>query len=517
MAHHHHKPPSRGTESPSGTAVTTVGPTINASPTPGSAGSGNIFSISSGATILYDGVLLGGAAVTELYYINTGAVSPATNHTCYQLGSGTWWGPVTATSLGSSVPDPRPTIVSGITLSNSGFPGGSASGTVVGTITVSVSQGPAYAGAVTITGTNAADFQISGSNLETQGVVANGSYSINLVAGGVSVPFTITASTSSPIPLGIYAGVDPTDTADFTNTWNGFVSLCGPLKFVITYSAASAAPSTWGSTASYIISTWTAQTYMTPAKIIPQHGLCMGSSASGQPAQDAFFKAITAGTYDSDYQAVLAAYNSAGYKTVHFRPGWEMNISGSPWGPVNTPTLATDFAAAFAHIYTLVHTYASANGMTVKVSWCPAIEQGTVTTAYLSYYPGDAFCDQIGIDIYGIVYSSLGNVPTDPTVSANQYNTTAAVNLAIARGKSLAIGETGGVQYATGAKSSFSQATFIQQLATMCAKVTTDYVCWFEPDNDGLNNDLNFTYGTNPNGSQTTVAAAVNTYFGYGA
>lgn len=92
---------SPGTEAPSGTDVPTVGPTINASPTPGSPGTGNILSISSGAQILLNGALLGGSAVTELYY---------TNHTAYQLGSGSWFGPITASSVGSSVANPKQSI-----------------------------------------------------------------------------------------------------------------------------------------------------------------------------------------------------------------------------------------------------------------------------------------------------------------------------------------------------------------------------------------------------------------------
>jgi hypothetical protein len=95
----------RGTESPNGTAITTVGPSINASPTPGVAGAGNILTITAGGQIALGGAVLGGAAVTELYY---------TNHTAYQFGSGLWFGPITATSTGTQVADPRGTISNGL-------------------------------------------------------------------------------------------------------------------------------------------------------------------------------------------------------------------------------------------------------------------------------------------------------------------------------------------------------------------------------------------------------------------
>ena len=84
--------------------MTTVGPTINASPTPGVAGSGNVLAITSGAQISLNGSVLGGANVIELYYNN--------NHTAFQKNASlAWYGPITSTSTGGAVSDP--TVVSG--------------------------------------------------------------------------------------------------------------------------------------------------------------------------------------------------------------------------------------------------------------------------------------------------------------------------------------------------------------------------------------------------------------------
>lgn len=93
-------------ESPAGTTVTTVGPSINASPTPGSAGSGNILTITAGQQIALNGTTLGGANVTQLYYTgaSTGA-NGATSHTAYQENaSGNWFGPVVASGTGAQLP-----------------------------------------------------------------------------------------------------------------------------------------------------------------------------------------------------------------------------------------------------------------------------------------------------------------------------------------------------------------------------------------------------------------------------
>lgn len=96
----------RPAESAAGTDVTYIGgPGINASPTPGVAGNGNVLTITAGAQIALNGTVLGGSSVVELYY---------TNHTAYQMNSSNaWFGPITASSTGSAVADPRPSTESG--------------------------------------------------------------------------------------------------------------------------------------------------------------------------------------------------------------------------------------------------------------------------------------------------------------------------------------------------------------------------------------------------------------------
>lgn len=106
--------------------------------------------------------------------------------------------------------------INSVSLSNNSFTGGYPSGTVVGAITVSTT-GTCGSDALTLSGTNAADFQISGTNLETNGVIAIGSYSINIVA-------TISGASGSPYAQaetisGIYNG--PGDIASGWSAWYG--------------------------------------------------------------------------------------------------------------------------------------------------------------------------------------------------------------------------------------------------------------------------------------------------------
>ena len=171
-----------GTESPDQTSITTVGPTINASPTSGSPGFGNLLAITSGAQISLNGATLGGGGVVRLYYIN---------HTAYQFNGTSWYGPIVSSGTGALVGNPVPTIT-GITLSGSSFLGGSGTGTTVGTIGVTVIN-TTWSGSLSLSGSDAAKFQIVGTTLETLGTIAAGSYNINIVAtqaGLDSSPFT---------------------------------------------------------------------------------------------------------------------------------------------------------------------------------------------------------------------------------------------------------------------------------------------------------------------------------------
>lgn len=88
---------SGGSESPANTSVFVAGTTINASPTPGSAGSGNLIAFTSGGGITVNGSTVGSATTAiAIYYAN--------DHSCYWVDSANvWTGPITSSSLGSTI------------------------------------------------------------------------------------------------------------------------------------------------------------------------------------------------------------------------------------------------------------------------------------------------------------------------------------------------------------------------------------------------------------------------------
>jgi parallel beta-helix repeat protein len=96
--------------------------------------------------------------------------------------------------------------ITAVNLSSNSFAGGTSSGTVIGAISVTMSPAsPTFSGSLSLTGTNASQFQITEGNLVTKGVVAAGTYQINIVASEAGVtgsPFsqaeTITGAGASP-------------------------------------------------------------------------------------------------------------------------------------------------------------------------------------------------------------------------------------------------------------------------------------------------------------------------------
>ena len=172
------------TESPAGTAVPATSTGINASPTPGTPGSGNIVLIDPTGAISVNGTIVGGSAVTALYYIG---------NTCFQFGNGAWYKPVTATSPGvlPSVPDPHPVV----TLSNSTILANPAIGTTVGNVGVTVGAG-SYTFTYTLNTTN---FVVTAGVLKTNATLANGNYSFMITATNSSIigsPFTLPVNVS---------------------------------------------------------------------------------------------------------------------------------------------------------------------------------------------------------------------------------------------------------------------------------------------------------------------------------
>lgn len=93
---------------------------------------------------------------------------------------------------GGTPPSPSNPEIEGIILSNNDFVGGDGAGTTVGNIEVIMQTG-SFVGTLSLSGANAADFQITGTALQLATTLAAGSYTIDIVAtqaGAANSPFT---------------------------------------------------------------------------------------------------------------------------------------------------------------------------------------------------------------------------------------------------------------------------------------------------------------------------------------
>jgi hypothetical protein len=113
------------------------------------------------------------------------------------------WEASMSANLGVAVSSSQ--VITAVSISNSTFTGGAAAGTVVANIGVTMSPAsPAFSGTLSLSGANASRFQIVDSNLETNGVVSSGTYSINIIAiqtGSTGSPFTQAETITGTITL----------------------------------------------------------------------------------------------------------------------------------------------------------------------------------------------------------------------------------------------------------------------------------------------------------------------------
>jgi hypothetical protein len=81
-----------------------------------------------------------------------------------------------------------PQSIASVSLSGNSFVAGSASGTAIGNVSVAMSPtAPAFSGSLSLSGPDAAKFQMAGSTLETNGVLPAASYNINIVASEIGI------------------------------------------------------------------------------------------------------------------------------------------------------------------------------------------------------------------------------------------------------------------------------------------------------------------------------------------
>lgn len=216
------------------------------------------------------------------------------------------------------------------------------------------------------------------------------------------------------------------------------------------------------------------------------------------PPRWATFAEIIAGVYDAQITAILTYYASltlpgGGLPTLMLRPIWEGNIYDSFWFPADSPnkpaskqatgTAGTGFPVTPGRVWTNdagdpvcasvaeyiacfrhIHALAKAVSSRWQVAYIPGntdgraeMNRGAAGVTAVNEYPGDAYCDVVGFDIYNGLQSRwttpletlrgirLNDQPDAVRAEGAQTGYAYAYDMfqAIAPAKPIAIGEIG--------------------------------------------------------------------------
>ncbi len=227
---------------------------------------------------------------------------------------------------------------------------------------------------------------------------------------------TSSNKSSTPFALGAYLGnPDNSSTANqqaYQAEYDSFTKLMGAApQFLTTFVDQRQAVSQWVGN-----SMWAADSaaQSAPSKTMtPVIALPLSSTAAGAATSDQQFQLFASGQYDGVIQGIVKAWANAGFSSLVFRPGWEMNLQGPTYAGDSAQSQA-DWVKAFQHVYTVLHQAAAADGVAMQVVWNPGTTNYSNAAATTNLYPGDAYVDQVGADVYSDAYpfSDGGSTPT---------------------------------------------------------------------------------------------------------
>ena len=207
-------------------------------------------------------------------------------------------------------------------------------------------------------------------------------------ASQVRQTITVAAAKSSSTAMGAYAGsMNPAWVANFASETGANVTIAS--SYIPGGSGWSGLDGAGGSL-NWLTGAWAGTGYqlVLGVPLIP-------TDASGSP-QGTLAQGAT-GAYNSYFQTLAQTLVSAGFGSTYLRLGWEFNGNWFAWKVTNS-TDAANFAAYWRNIVTSMR---SVPGASFKFVWNPNIS-GSYGSAYTASqaYPGNAYVDFIGVDIY---------------------------------------------------------------------------------------------------------------------
>ncbi len=128
------------------------------------------------------------------------------------------------------------------------------------------------------------------------------------------------------------------------------------------------------------------------------------------PRNEGTMQAGARGDYDAQFVSLARTLVAAGQGSVVIRPGWEMNGSWYRWSAAPDPQAYIDY---FRRIVTAMR---SVSGAAFTFEW--SANMGPSAMPADQAYPGDAYVDTIGLDVYDQYW---GSNPGDPEVRWSSY------------------------------------------------------------------------------------------------
>ncbi|MCW2608717.1 MAG: putative beta-mannanase, partial [Frankiales bacterium] len=209
-----------------------------------------------------------------------------------------------------------------------------------------------------------------------------------LLAGLVAGAAPSSAATTGTALSGVYAGGIKVDAAQQFGTWRGKpVAVAGDFL----------PGGSWGEVEgpSWLLGAWSGKVdrLVLGVPILP--------GAKGSTT----FAAGIAGSYDAHFTALARNLVDAGHDDAVLRLGWEMNGNWFPWSIIGHEA---EFAAYFRRIVT---TMRAVPGADFAFEYNPTLGAGSWGAKPDAAWPGDAYVDVIGLDVYD---SQWGNSTMTP-------------------------------------------------------------------------------------------------------
>jgi hypothetical protein len=205
-----------------------------------------------------------------------------------------------------------------------------------------------------------------------------------LVLAAISLGCTVgPATATSVVPLGAYAG--------YKNV-GGVAEISQLIGRPVTHAMDFFDGTTWTTAVTspaQIVPAWNRTDYRMTwgVAMLPDSGASLAEGASG--AYDHYFVSI----------ARYLVANHQGGSTI--RLGWEFNGDWFPWSATTCPACFTSY---WRHIVVAMR---SVHGASFLFMWNTTV--GTSSLPPTSAYPGDAFVDIVGMDVYDNVRGSLSD------------------------------------------------------------------------------------------------------------